>query len=98
MPEGLMLYVKLTEAFKLGIVLMNRGEVRGALAEFERANALQPDMPETLVELGKATAAGGGVPTVVRRTHQQGGGHGAIAIPRGGRPRQRLCPPYAMTS
>src|SRR5207247_10525209 len=46
-------------AFRLGIVLMNRGETRAALAELERANALQPDMPETLVELGKATFAAG---------------------------------------
>ena len=46
-------------AFKLGIVLMNRGEVLSGRAELERANALQPDVPETLVELGKATAAAG---------------------------------------
>src|SRR5206468_7443750 len=46
-------------AFKLGIVLMNRGDVPGAVAELERANALRPDMPETLVELGKAIAAAG---------------------------------------
>jgi tetratricopeptide (TPR) repeat protein len=44
-------------AFKLGVVLMNRGDTRAALAELERA--LQPDMPETLLELGKARAASG---------------------------------------
>src|SRR6202035_3997795 len=48
-------------AFKLGVVLMNRGEVRSGLAELQRANALQPDMPETLLELGKASAAAGEV-------------------------------------
>jgi tetratricopeptide (TPR) repeat protein len=48
-------------AFKLGIVLLNRGETRAAVAELQRANALQPDMPETLLELGKATTAVGEV-------------------------------------
>jgi cytochrome c-type biogenesis protein CcmH/NrfG len=38
---------------------MNRGETRAAVAELRRANGLQPDMPETLLELGKATVASG---------------------------------------
>ena len=38
---------------------MNRGETRAAVAELRRADALQPDMPETLLELGKALAASG---------------------------------------
>lgn len=46
-------------AFKLGIVLWNRGEIPSAVAELQRADALQPDMPETLLALGKATAAAG---------------------------------------
>jgi Flp pilus assembly protein TadD len=40
---------------------MNRGEIRSAVAELQRANTLQPDMPETLLELGKATATAGEV-------------------------------------
>jgi tetratricopeptide (TPR) repeat protein len=44
-------------AYKLGAVLLNRGRVREAIAELKRANELQPEMPETLLELGKATAA-----------------------------------------
>src|SRR5262249_48676539 len=43
--------------------LMNRGETRAALAELERANILQPDMPETLLEMGKARAASGDAAT-----------------------------------
>ena len=35
--------------------------IGAAVAELQRANALQPDMPETLLELGKATAAAGEV-------------------------------------
>jgi len=46
-------------AHKLGVVLMNRGETRAAAAELRRADALQPDMPETLLELGRAIAASG---------------------------------------
>ena len=46
-------------AHKLGVVLMNRGETRAAVAELRRADGLQPDMPETLLELGKAIAASG---------------------------------------
>ena len=41
-------------AYKLGVVLLNRGQVRDAISELKRANSLQPDMPETLLELGKA--------------------------------------------
>jgi len=44
-------------AYKLGLVLLNRGLIRDAVAELKRANDLQPKMPETLLELGKATAA-----------------------------------------
>jgi len=46
-------------AYKLGFVLLNRGQVRQAIAELERADVLRPDMPETLLELGKATAIAG---------------------------------------
>jgi tetratricopeptide (TPR) repeat protein len=46
-------------AYKLGIVLLNRGQVRDAIVELNRANTLQPDMPETLLALGKAMAATG---------------------------------------
>jgi Flp pilus assembly protein TadD len=46
-------------ARKLGFVLLNRGEVASALMELSRANSLQPDVPETLLELGKAQLASG---------------------------------------
>jgi tetratricopeptide (TPR) repeat protein len=46
-------------AYQLGAVLLNRGQVREAMAELKRANELQPEMPETLLEFGKATAAAG---------------------------------------
>lgn len=46
-------------AYKLGVVLLNRGQTKEALAELNRANNLLPDMPETLLELGKAAAASG---------------------------------------
>jgi tetratricopeptide (TPR) repeat protein len=46
-------------AYKLGVVLLHRGQVREAMAELKRANELQPEMPETLLEFGKATAAAG---------------------------------------
>jgi hypothetical protein len=42
---------------------MNRGETRAAIAELRRADGLQPDTPETLLELGKATAASGELDT-----------------------------------
>jgi len=38
---------------------LNRGQVREAIAVLERANSLQPDMPETLLELGRALATAG---------------------------------------
>jgi tetratricopeptide (TPR) repeat protein len=44
-------------ACKLGSVLLNLGRTQQALAELKRANALQPDMPETLLELAKASFA-----------------------------------------
>src|SRR5262249_60123209 len=46
-------------AHKLGIVLLNRGRIADAVAELKRANALEPDTPETLLDLGKATATAG---------------------------------------
>ncbi len=45
--------------FKLGVLLLNRGQVHDAVTELKRSNSLRPDMPETLLELGKATAAAG---------------------------------------
>ncbi|MGH9845665.1 MAG: tetratricopeptide repeat protein [Blastocatellia bacterium] len=44
-------------AYKLGVVLLNRGQTREAITELERAGSLQADMPETLLELGKALVA-----------------------------------------
>src|SRR5689334_4198487 len=46
-------------AYKLGVVLLNRGRVSEAISELRRANTLQPDMPETLLELGKALNGSG---------------------------------------
>jgi tetratricopeptide (TPR) repeat protein len=46
-------------AYKIGLVLLNRGGLKDAIAELTRANALQPDMPETLLELGRAMNASG---------------------------------------
>jgi tetratricopeptide (TPR) repeat protein len=46
-------------AYKLGLVLANRGRAEDALSELRRANELQPNMPETLLELGKALNASG---------------------------------------
>ena len=40
-------------------MLLKRGRARDAVAEFKRASELRPGMPETLLELGKATAATG---------------------------------------
>lgn len=46
-------------AYKLGLVLSNRGDTQAALTELRRADALQPGMPETLLELGKVMASAG---------------------------------------
>jgi len=46
-------------AYKLGVVSLSRGQTREAIAELKRADSLQLDMPETLLELGKAMAAAG---------------------------------------
>lgn len=46
-------------ALRYGSVLLTRGESAAGLKELTRAAALQPDMPETLLELGKAEAAAG---------------------------------------
>jgi tetratricopeptide (TPR) repeat protein len=50
-------------AYKVGVVLLNRGEVRAATSELRRADTLQPGMPETLLELGKASVATGDLST-----------------------------------
>lgn len=57
-------------AYKLGVVLLNRGELTAAIAELQRANGLQPGMPETLLELGKATAAAGNAATAEKLFRQ----------------------------
>ena len=44
---------------RLGAVLLNLGRITEALAELKRANALEPDVPETLLELAKASNAAG---------------------------------------
>ncbi len=49
-------------AYRYGSVLLNRGESAGALQQLRRANELKPEMPETLIELGKAEAASGNLP------------------------------------
>jgi tetratricopeptide (TPR) repeat protein len=46
-------------AYKLGVVLMTRGEATAALQELGRANELKSGMPETLLELGRAQASTG---------------------------------------
>ncbi|MEJ7608552.1 MAG: tetratricopeptide repeat protein, partial [Bryobacteraceae bacterium] len=46
-------------AFKLGSVLLHRGQLIPAIKELRRASELRPDMPETLLELGKALNAAG---------------------------------------
>lgn len=48
------------------MVLLNRGELRAAISEHKRADTLQPKMPETLPELGKASAAAGDVDAAER--------------------------------
>jgi Flp pilus assembly protein TadD len=64
-------------ARKLGIVLLNRGSIPDAVAELKRADALQPDSPETLLDLGKATAAAGDLASaekLLRRVIEQAPG------------------------
>ena len=46
-------------AFKLGLVLLNRGKAKDAVAELSRSNTLQPGIPETLMQLAKAMTATG---------------------------------------
>ena len=46
-------------AFKWGVALANLGRTAEAIEQLRRANSLQPDMPETLLELGKALNASG---------------------------------------
>lgn len=46
-------------AYKHGVALLNMGRGGEALAELRRADRLLPEMPETLLELGKAESAGG---------------------------------------
>jgi tetratricopeptide (TPR) repeat protein len=46
-------------AYKRGVTLGNLGRTVDAIAELKRAMTLQPDMPETLLELGKALNAAG---------------------------------------
>jgi tetratricopeptide (TPR) repeat protein len=43
-------------AYRLGETLLQQGRAREARAELERADKLQPDMPETLYSLGKAAS------------------------------------------
>ena len=44
-------------AYKLGLVLLNRGDTKQAFATLQHSDQLQPDMPQTLLELGKAETA-----------------------------------------
>jgi tetratricopeptide (TPR) repeat protein len=46
-------------AYKLGLTLMNLGKAAEAITELQRAEQLQPGMPETHLALGKALAATG---------------------------------------
>jgi Flp pilus assembly protein TadD len=46
-------------SYKLGLVLANLGRTTEAIAELRRADAAQPGVPETLIELGKALTASG---------------------------------------
>ena len=45
-------------AYRLGSVLLQRGKMQEAASELQRSDALKPDMPETLYDLGKATISG----------------------------------------
>ena len=49
-------------AYRYGSALLNRGDAAGALRELRRANELAADMPETLIELGKAEVANSNLP------------------------------------
>lgn len=44
-------------AYRYGAALLNKGDTTAALRELRRANTLTADMPETLIELGKAEVA-----------------------------------------
>src|SRR2546429_8069419 len=46
-------------AYRLGTALLQRGKAQEARAELQRADKLQPDMPETLYSLGKAALLAG---------------------------------------
>ncbi|MFN0104050.1 MAG: tetratricopeptide repeat protein [Bryobacteraceae bacterium] len=46
---------------------MNRGQTGQAVAELKRADTLAPDMPETLLELGKALALSGDAASAEKR-------------------------------
>jgi tetratricopeptide (TPR) repeat protein len=46
-------------AYRLGNSLLQNGKVPAAVTELRRADALQPDMPETLFALGKAESLDG---------------------------------------
>src|SRR5437899_859514 len=44
-------------AYRLGTALLQRGKAQEARAELQRADKLQPDLPETLYSLGKPRVA-----------------------------------------
>jgi tetratricopeptide (TPR) repeat protein len=46
-------------AYRLGSALLQDGNAHDALGELQRADQLQPDMPETLYSLGKANSLQG---------------------------------------
>jgi Tfp pilus assembly protein PilF len=46
-------------AYRLGTTLLQQGKGKEARVELERADRLQPDMPETLYSLGKAASLEG---------------------------------------
>ena len=49
-------------AYRLGAALLQQGKTQEARAELERADKLQPDMPETLYSLGKAASLDADLP------------------------------------
>jgi tetratricopeptide (TPR) repeat protein len=49
-------------AYRFGAALLQQGKVHEARAELERADRLQPDMPETLYLLGKAASLDADLP------------------------------------